>query len=75
MKAKRMKLDDMKRKKMQPYVANLLGAALLWWAALPLTAQNGYGRLTVEGRQSPMGLDEPQPRMGWQIRSDKKNVV
>ena len=75
MKAKRMKLDDMKRKKMQPYVANLLGAAFLWWAALPLTAQNGYGRLTVEGRQSPMGLDELQPRMGWQIVSDKKNVV
>ena len=31
--------------------------------------------LTVEGRQAPMGLDVEHPRFGWQICSDKKNVI
>jgi len=42
-------------------------------AALP--DRNGYGRLTVEGREAPMGLDELHPRFGWQIVSDRKNVM
>ncbi len=31
--------------------------------------------LTVEGRENPMGLDEQCPRLGWQIDTDKNNVV
>ena len=33
------------------------------------------GRLTVEGRTEPMGLDELRPRFGWQMLSDMKDVV
>ena len=32
-------------------------------------------KLTVEGRVCPMGLDDLQPRFGWQIVSDKKKVM
>ena len=32
-------------------------------------------KLTVEGRISPLGLDDQKPRFGWQIASDKKNVM
>lgn len=31
--------------------------------------------LTVEGRTSPQGIDIEAPRFGWQITSDKKNVM
>ncbi|MCM1294847.1 MAG: glycoside hydrolase family 78 protein [Muribaculaceae bacterium] len=30
---------------------------------------------TVDGRTSPRGLDEQQPRFGWRIESDKQNVM
>jgi len=30
--------------------------------------------LTVEGREAPMGLDERQPRFGWQWVSDRNGV-
>ncbi|MDO4160931.1 MAG: family 78 glycoside hydrolase catalytic domain [Prevotellaceae bacterium] len=32
-------------------------------------------RLTVEGRECPLGIDEVAPRLGWQLFSDKKDVV
>lgn len=35
----------------------------------------GIGRLTIEGRLSPEGLDEALPRLGWQLHSDRKKVV
>lgn len=31
--------------------------------------------LTVEGRRSPIGLDVEIPRLGWQIETDKRDVV
>jgi len=37
-------------------------------------AEVGLKCLTVEGRTTPMGIDVAQPRFGWQIESDKKNV-
>ena len=32
-------------------------------------------KLTLEGRESPVGLDVRTPRFGWQILSDHKNVM
>lgn len=32
-------------------------------------------KLTLEGRESPLGLDVRNPRFGWQILSDHKNVM
>jgi len=39
------------------------------------TAWAQFGRLTVEGREAPTGLDEVCPRFGWQLTSKGKNVV
>ena len=46
----------------------LLAATALAQAKVELT------RLTVEGRKRPLGIDVEQPRLGWQIESDKSNV-
>ena len=35
----------------------------------------GFGKLTVEGRVQPSGLDDLQPRFGWQLVSGEKNVL
>ena len=40
-----------------------------------LQAAIGLTKLTVEGRTEPLGLDVTAPRFGWQIVSDKKNVM
>ena len=40
-----------------------------------LQAAIGLTKLTVEGRTEPLGLDVTAPRFGWQIASDKKNVM
>ena len=33
-----------------------------------------FGKLTVEGRVQPLGLDDLQPRFGWQLISGEKDV-
>lgn len=33
-----------------------------------------FGKLTVEGRVSPLGLDDRQPRFGWQLVSGEDDV-
>ena len=33
-----------------------------------------FGRLTVEGRKEPLGLDDLQPRFGWQLVSGENDV-
>lgn len=33
----------------------------------------GYGKLTVDGRTEYLGCDNPSPRFGWQLTSDKNN--
>ena len=42
---------------------------------LTVGAKVSISKLTVEGRESPIGLDDSQPRFGWQIVSDHKSVV
>lgn len=32
-------------------------------------------KMTVEGHEAPMGLDDRHPRFGWQMSSDQKNVM
>ena len=46
----------------------------LYLHALTVCAKVSIGKMTIEGRESPMGLDCPNPRFGWQIVSDHKNV-
>ena len=43
---------------------------IVWGQAHQVT----FGKLTVEGREEPLGLDEPQPRFGWQLLSGKNDV-
>ena len=43
-------------------------------AAMAAQAKVELTRLTVEGRTHPLGIDVEQPRLGWQIESDKSNV-
>ena len=33
-----------------------------------------FGKLTVEGRKEPLGLDERSPRFGWQLVSSENDV-
>ena len=33
-----------------------------------------FGKLTVEGRTEPLGLDDRQPRFGWQLVSGENDV-
>lgn len=44
-------------------------------ATLSLQGRVTLTRLTVEGRTAPAGLDITSPRFGWQIVSDRNNVV
>lgn len=34
-----------------------------------------FGKLTVEGRTQPLGLDDLQPRFGWQLVSGENDVL
>ncbi len=43
-------------------------------AAMAAQAKVELTRLTVEGRTQPTGIDVEQPRLGWQIASDKRDV-
>ncbi len=49
-------------------------ALLLFAAAMAVQAKVELTRLTVEGRTTPLGIDVAQPRLGWQIATDKRNV-
>ena len=40
-----------------------------------IQARVDLSKLTVEGRISPLGLDDLRPRFGWQIVSDKQRVM
>lgn len=50
----------------------LLGLLL---AVNALSAKITLNTLTVEGRKEPFGIDVPEPRFGWRIESDKKDVL
>ncbi len=49
--------------------------SLFFWLPYEVKAQIKLTNLTIEGRQTPIGLDETHPRFGWQILSSKRNVV
>lgn len=51
----------------------MLYVFLLAW--LYGSAETRLSNLTLEGRDSPAGLDVEAPRFGWQIESDKKGVM
>lgn len=48
---------------------------LLSLLPLILSAKVEVTGRTTEGRVSPMGMDVRNPRFGWQILSDQKNVM
>lgn len=48
---------------------------LLLLLTVCIHAAVGLTKLTVEGRVEPLGLDETEPRFGWQIVADKKMVM
>lgn len=52
-----------------------LGWLLVWglWAAMA-QAQVQVKNLTVEQQAHPIGIATAQPRFGWQLESDKRNV-
>lgn len=52
----------------------LLLAALII-VAMDAKAGVEVGKLTVEGRENPMGIDEPHPRFGWQIYGDENDII
>jgi len=52
----------------------LIVCALLLTMPVESMSKVGFGKLTIEGRTAPQGLDEPSPRFGWQIQSDQKDV-
>ena len=58
---------------------HILRRVLVAAVALCIVAQAGAGvcieRLTVEGREAPVGLDVSVPRFGWQIVSSERNVL
>lgn len=45
-----------------------------WLLSVPLEAKIELTKLTIEGRENPLGLDITEPRFGWQIMSDQTNV-
>ena len=55
---------------MKLHILLLVFCILYVWSS-PVYAQ---GTLTVDGRVSPMGLDDMHPRFGWQLVSGRKNV-
>lgn len=43
--------------------------------AVAAQAKVSLTHLTIEGRTSPLGIDVEVPRFGWQIVSDRRNVI
>jgi alpha-L-rhamnosidase len=54
-------------------MASLAGAAFSAGAALAASAAPGY--LRCEYRVTPMGLDEPQPRLSLEVRDDRRGAA
>lgn len=52
----------------------LVAAVLVMIVAAQLNAATAGG-LRCEGRVDPLGIDEPRPRLGWKIRSDRRGEV
>ena len=52
----------------------LLLCCVVVWMSVFVNGQT-IGKMTVEGRVEPRGLDAEVPRFGWQITSTKRNVV
>jgi len=48
--------------------------AVMLLAQFPIAAQQ-VARLQCEGKEAPMGIDKTNPRLGWEVQSDKKNVL
>ncbi|WP_430972810.1 family 78 glycoside hydrolase catalytic domain [Sunxiuqinia rutila] len=44
-------------------------------SVVPLVAQVQVTNLLVENRQEPLGIDDPMPRLSWQLLADKRNVM
>lgn len=53
----------------------ILTILLLFASIFPIRAKIEVTKLTIEGRDTPIGLDIEYPRFGWQIISYKKNVM
>jgi len=57
-------------------VAALLGLpAGAWAAAPPRVAPLSVANLRCEYKVDPIGIDAPAPRLGWQLRSEARDVV
>lgn len=55
-------------------IISLLICAVL--QVLSLSAGNvSFGKLTVEGRDNPIGIDDLSPRFGWQLRSTANGTM
>ena len=57
------------------YIKLLVSAAFAAISSAAVAATTAVAGLTVEGRVSPQGIDVAEPRFGWQIESDGRNVV
>ena len=56
-------------------VAALLGLSAASLAAAPATASLSVAGLRCEYKVDPLGLDVPQPRLSWQLRSPERGAV
>lgn len=55
--------------------SNIITLLLFAASAISSSAKVEVRRLTIEGRETAIGLDVEHPRFGWQIMSDKRNVM
>lgn len=59
--------------KVKPFSSMFLAACVLVCVAVPgqvIAAQLKTTKLQCEYRLNPLGIDEPQPRLSWQVQSD-----
>lgn len=53
--------------------------SLLLLVTTTLSAENkemvSFGKITVEGREEPFGIDDAAPRFGWQLRSSENGTM
>ena len=56
-------------------VAALLGLSAATLAAAPAAAPLSVAGLRCEYKVDPLGIDVPQPRLSWQLRSPGRGVV
>jgi alpha-L-rhamnosidase len=54
---------------------NLLLISLFFLTTFGAWAQLQVTSLTIDGRPSPTGIDNPQPRLSWIIQSDQANTT